>query len=76
MGHAFDLQARPAKIQQQAEMQAGSLEIIGTLHPVYVVQSFGGLQLDRQHVIDQQVHELLTNQNVFIAHLCAVLLHR
>ena len=35
--HAFYLQARLAKIEQQAELQAGCLEIIGALHPVHVV---------------------------------------
>jgi hypothetical protein len=33
VGHAFDLQARLAEIQQQAELQVGRFEIIGAVHP-------------------------------------------
>jgi hypothetical protein len=42
---------------------------------VRVVQCFDGLQLDQKHVVDQQVHEILAYQVVFVVHLGAVLLH-
>ena len=40
-----------------------------------VVQCFDGLQLNQEHVIDQQVHKILAHQNVFVAHLGTVLLY-
>ena len=84
MGHAFDLQARLAEVKQQAESQTGRFQIIGALHStpgssarghVRVVQRFDGLQFDQKHVVDQQVHEILTYQDVFVVQLGAVLLH-
>ena len=55
MSHTFDLQARLAKIKQQAELQTGRSQIIGALHSMRVVQCFDGLQLDQEHVVDQQM---------------------
>ena len=84
MGHAFDLQARLAEVKQQAESQTGRFRIIGALRStpgssarghVRVVQCLDGLQLDQRHVVDQQVHEVLTYQDVFLARLGVVLLH-
>ena len=43
MGHTFDLQARLAKMKQQAELQTGRLQIIGALHSMRVVECFDGL---------------------------------
>ena len=40
------------------------------------VQCFDGLQFDHKHVIDQQVHEIIANQDVFVVHLCALVLYR
>jgi hypothetical protein len=37
--HAFDLHARIAEIEQQAELQAGRFEIIDALHPISRVPS-------------------------------------
>ena len=80
MSKAFDLQARPAKIQQEAELQTGRLQIVGALHPtpgssarghVRVVQCFDGLQLDQKHVVNRQVHEVLACQDIFVVHLGA-----
>jgi hypothetical protein len=45
------------------------------VHPVRVVRCFDGRQFDQEHVIDQQIHEVLANQDVVGVHLCAVLLH-
>jgi hypothetical protein len=63
-GHAFDLQARLAEIEQQAELQAGSLEIMGALHVT-----------NHSHVLDQQVGEVLADDYVIAVHLDATLLH-
>ena len=84
MDNAFDLRARLAEVKQQAELHTGRFQMIGALHPpsrssarghVRVVQCFDGLQLDQKHVVDQQVHEILAYQDVFVAHLRAILLH-
>ena len=40
-----------------------------------VVQCLDGLQLDQKHVVDQQVHEILTDPDVFVVQLGAVLLN-
>ena len=45
--HTFDLQTLLAKIKPQAEPETGRFEIIGALHPMRVVQSFYGLQLNQ-----------------------------
>jgi hypothetical protein len=51
--HAFDFQARLGEIEQQAERQAGRLQIIGALHPMHVIQCPDCLQLNQNHVLDQ-----------------------
>jgi hypothetical protein len=65
MDHAFDLPARLAKVQQQANSQIGRFQIIGALHSMRVGQRFDRLQLDQKRVVDQQVHEILY-QDVFV----------
>jgi hypothetical protein len=84
MGDAFDIQARLAEFKQQAELQTGRFQTNGALQPspgssarghVCVVQCFDSLQLDQKHAVDQHVHEILAYQDVFVAHLRAVLLH-
>jgi hypothetical protein len=65
-------------------VQTRRFQIIGALHStpgtsarghVCVIRRFDGLQVDQKHIVDQQVHEILTYQDVFVVHLGAVLLH-
>lgn len=82
--HAFDLPARLAEIEQQAELPAGGFETIGVSHlppgssargDVRVVQGFDGLQLNQKCVLDQQVHDVLADHHVFVMHPDATSLH-
>jgi hypothetical protein len=73
--HAFDLQARLAEIQQEAELQAGGFETIRALHAMRVVERFDSLQLNQQCVLDQQVCKVLADQHAVVVHGDATLLH-
>ena len=72
--HAFDFPAWLAEIEQQAERQAGRLQIIGALHPMYVIQCPDRLQLDQKHAFDQQVRAVLANHSARVVYLDAALL--
>jgi hypothetical protein len=47
---AFDLKARLAKVEQQAEMQASRLKIIQALRAMNLVDRLGYLQFDEDDV--------------------------
>jgi hypothetical protein len=50
---AFDLKARLAEVEQQAEMQACGFQIIQTLREMNRVDRHGYLQFDEGHVFDE-----------------------
>jgi hypothetical protein len=50
---AFDLKARLAEVEQQAEMQACGFQIIQTLREMNLVDRLGYLQFDEDDVFDE-----------------------
>jgi hypothetical protein len=50
---AFDLKARLAEVEQQAEMQACGFQIIQTLREMDLVDRLGYLQFDEDDVFDE-----------------------
>jgi hypothetical protein len=50
---AFDLKARLAEVEQQAEMQACGFQIIQALRDMNLIDPFGYLQFDEDDVFDE-----------------------
>ena len=50
---ALDLKARPAEVEQQAEMQACGLQIIQALRAMNLVDHLGYLQFDEDGLFDE-----------------------
>jgi hypothetical protein len=71
---AFDFQAWIAEVQQQAEIQAGGLEIIDALKAMGLVQRFDGLQCNQNRVVHPQVYEILADHRILVSDGGTVLL--
>jgi hypothetical protein len=64
---AFDLKARLAEVEQQAEMQVRGFQIIQALRAVNLVDRLGYLQFDEHAVCDQQVNSIFPDLDPIVS---------
>src|SRR5262249_15977622 len=63
-----DLQPRPAEVEQQADRQAGGLEVIQALSDENLVMIPGGLDLDDQDILHDEIGREIADTNPVILH--------
>ena len=63
---AFDLQARVAEVEQQANVQAGGAKVIDALGAMEVGDGPGRLKLNDHLVLDHKVRRILPNNHPII----------
>src|SRR5580658_7725024 len=63
---ASDLKTWPGEVNQQAQSQTSSLEVIHTLGPMRVVQLLYSLKLHEHLAFDQQVSDIFPNDDAII----------
>ena len=71
---AFDLKARLAEVEQQAEMQTCGFQIIQALRAMNLVDRPGYFQFDEDHVFDEQVNRIVPDHNAIVSNDHAMLL--
>jgi hypothetical protein len=64
---AFDLAARPAEIEKQAEVQAGGFQIIQALRAMNLVDRFHRFQFDEDDALDKQINGIFTDHDPIVS---------